>query len=117
MPPPFQALCAKHHHTVKQDAENPNSFLYELWNPGKRIPAALKCTEDIDWWLDRADFYDSEWFPGITYFDSWEELTELSQADRDPEQHRQHSEWLLERTDKILATWRQLIEEKFPALK
>ena len=25
-------------------------------------------------WLERADFYDDEWFPGIQYFDSWEEL-------------------------------------------
>ena len=32
-------------------------------------------------WLERADFYDDEWFPGIQYFDSWEELvgTEISE--------------------------------------
>ena len=33
---------------------------------------------DVGWWLDRADFYDPEWFPGITYFDSWEEMVELA---------------------------------------
>lgn len=117
LPPPFQALCAKYHHVVKQDEQDPNCSLFELWNPEKVMPSALKCTEDIDWWLDRADFYDSEWFPGMTYFDSWEELIELSKIERDAEQHRQHLRWLLTRKDKVLDAWRQLMENKFPQLK
>ena len=35
-------------------------------------------TTAIQWWLDRADFYDTEWFPGIQHFDSWDQLAELS---------------------------------------
>ena len=118
LPPPFQALCAKYHYVVKQhDEEDPNCFLYELWNPEKVMPAALQCTNDFEWWLDRADFYDKEWFPGIVYFDSWDELIELSKVERDAEQHHQHMDWLLTRKDKVLSTWQQLIEGKFPQLK
>jgi hypothetical protein len=28
----------------------------------------------VDFWLDRADFYDQEWMPAVTTFDSFEEL-------------------------------------------
>jgi hypothetical protein len=28
----------------------------------------------VDFWLDRADFYDQEWMPAVKTFDSFEEL-------------------------------------------
>jgi hypothetical protein len=28
----------------------------------------------VDFWLDRADFYDQEWMPAVTTFDSVEDL-------------------------------------------
>jgi hypothetical protein len=31
-------------------------------------------------WIDNADFYDTEAMPGYLYFDSWEELQEMLQA-------------------------------------
>lgn len=37
----------------------------------------------VDWYLDRADFYDTEWMPHIRQFSSWEHLDELL-ADDDP---------------------------------
>jgi len=33
--------------------------------------------EWIDWWLQRADFYNSDIFPHLVYFDSWENLHQL----------------------------------------
>jgi hypothetical protein len=37
--------------------------------------------EVVDWYLDRADFYDPEWMPLIRQFGSWAELDELLHAD------------------------------------
>jgi hypothetical protein len=35
----------------------------------------------VDWYLDRADFYDSEWMPRIRFFESWEHLDHLLATD------------------------------------
>jgi hypothetical protein len=35
----------------------------------------------VDWYLDRADFYDPEWMPGIRFFESWEHLDHLLDTD------------------------------------
>ena len=35
----------------------------------------------IDWYLDRADFYDSDWMPRIRQFDSWRHLNHLLATD------------------------------------
>jgi hypothetical protein len=37
----------------------------------------------VDWYLDRADFYDAEWMPQVRRFTSWEHLDTLL-ADEDP---------------------------------
>mmetsp|Transcript_2491 Transcript_2491/g.3957 ORF Transcript_2491/g.3957 Transcript_2491/m.3957 type:complete len:87 (-) Transcript_2491:228-488(-) len=41
------------------------------------MPVELGATLSLDWWLDRADFYDTEMMPGIVYFESWEHLEDL----------------------------------------
>jgi hypothetical protein len=41
----------------------------------------LRDPEVVDWYLDRADFYDDEWMPGIRRFESWSHLDHLLQAD------------------------------------
>ncbi len=78
------------------------------------IPDELRGTMDIDWWTEKADFYDAEWMPFVKYFDSWEELVELVQSALDPEAHRQKVAWLGERRGKILSMWRQLMKQTFP---
>ena len=56
-------------------------------------PAARKGVRDlndvrdeqvVDWYLDRADFYDAEWMPLIRQFESWPHLDHLLATD-DPE--------------------------------
>jgi len=37
-------------------------------------PNALGMLAQVDFWLDRADFYDQEWMPAVTTFDSVEDL-------------------------------------------
>ena len=53
----------------------------------------------------------------IKYFDAWEELVELAQADPDPEEHRQRMEWVEKRRDKILSMWRTVMTQAFPQTK
>jgi hypothetical protein len=36
-------------------------------------------TMDAVWWIEKADFYDSEWMSHIKFFDSWDELISMSQ--------------------------------------
>jgi hypothetical protein len=38
----------------------------------------------VDWYLDRADFFDGEWMPHIRRFESWEHLDDLLASD-DPQ--------------------------------
>jgi hypothetical protein len=35
----------------------------------------------VDWYLERADFYDAEWMPRIRQFESWEHLDHLLETD------------------------------------
>jgi hypothetical protein len=37
-------------------------------------------THDIEWWIDRADFYDEENMPHIIYFDNEDDLNEKIQT-------------------------------------
>ena len=65
------------------------------------MPECLECTKELGWWLDRADFYDPRWFPGIKYFDSFEELLDLSKKELDVDEHRSHLDGLRRRTDEV----------------
>ena len=35
----------------------------------------------VDWYLDRADFYDLDWMPRIRQFESWAHLDHLLATD------------------------------------
>lgn len=62
----------------------------------------------VDWYLDRADFYDDTWMPHVRRFDSWEHLDRLL-AEEDP---RAVSERMRadrpERLARIAALWDEL---------
>lgn len=62
----------------------------------------------VDWYLDRADFYDPEWMPSIRQFASWEHLDHLLETD-DP--HAISAEMAAarpERLRRIAALWDDL---------
>jgi hypothetical protein len=68
----------------------------------------LRDEQVVDWYLDRADFYDAEWMPRIRQFESWSHLDHLLATD----DHLAISgETALEkpaRLAKIAALWDQL---------
>jgi hypothetical protein len=63
---------------------------FKLLTGNAQVPGVQK---KIVWWLDRADFYDSRWFPGIKYFNSFEDLLDLSKRELDMDEHRLHLDW------------------------
>ena len=98
LPQPFQELVAAYPHSVYVDQ---GMQYYQFQTPGRKMPECLECTKKIDWWLDRADFYDPRWFPGIKYFDSFEELLDLSKKELDVDEHRLHLDSLRRRRDEV----------------
>lgn len=72
-------------------AEHPDDVLSELsFSQVSRKPAArtgrldLNDVQDervVDWYLDRADFYDAAWMPHIRQFESWQQLDHMLASD------------------------------------
>lgn len=82
------------------------------------IPEALQVLNNIDWWIERSDFYDMENMPGITYFDSWEELqlivNNFTWSHEDSDLHLKRIE---ERTEKYLHSWDTIVKIIWPDLE
>jgi hypothetical protein len=53
------------------------------WEP-PHDPNAYDNEESVSYWLDKADYYDSELMPDIMYFDSMQELHEIAASDMRP---------------------------------
>lgn len=119
LPPPFLKVVHRHDHVLQSvpGASEGIKVWYRFGKLDRCVPTALECTKEVTWWLDRADFYDTEWMPGIKYFDSWEEMIEMSQQVMDEEEHTAHMESIQRRNDEVYGIWRQLLEDKFPKLK
>ena len=74
----LKALRAKY----PADVLSSLSFCQVTGKPPARQPRGLDLNDVadervVDWYLDRADFYDGEWMPRIRQFESWEHLDEL----------------------------------------
>ena len=98
LPRCFRELVAAYPHSV---TVTPTMHYYAFQTPSRELPQPLESTREVDWWLDRADFYDSRWFPGIKYFDSWEDLLVLIKQEMDVDEHRLHLDSLRRRTDEV----------------
>ncbi len=62
----------------------------------------------MDWYLDRADFYDLQWFPRIRRFESWSHLDHLLATD---DQHAISAQMAAEKPERlaaIAALWDEL---------
>ena len=46
----------------------------EMGDPARQMPPQLLPTLQLEFWVDNADFYDTDNMPGLCYFDSWDEL-------------------------------------------
>jgi len=97
-------------------ASDETTFL-ELGDPERATPPELLPSLQLEFWVDNADFYDTDHMPGLFYFDSWEELQAILTDGRLQENPAARSaESRQKRAQKILDLWRPLLLEKFPAL-
>jgi hypothetical protein len=62
----------------------------------------------VDWYLDRADFYDREWMPHIRRFESWAHLDHLLATDDHEAISHEMKVAKPERLEKIAALWDDL---------
>jgi hypothetical protein len=108
-------------------------FLHELWESGKidfqgpyarEVPIPVSLEEPLNspdarmWWLDRADYYDSENMKYSNYFDSWEDLeAKLRKFEESPEEIQERLNWIAERREAIHSAWGALMGRMFPSLK
>lgn len=66
--------------------------------------------ESVKFWLDKADFYDTEWMPFISYFDSFDELNEIIYNLDTYNISIKMREFNIIRQQKIYSMWKSLLE-------
>jgi hypothetical protein len=71
----------------------------------------LTPTKELDWWLDRCDYYDPNNMPYIHYYNSWDDLKLM--VANPPEEDENKSEFIEQRKQKVLSQWKQLIDQYF----
>lgn len=82
----------------------------KYWRRGQQ-PPALNATTELDWWLDRCDFYDPANMPLIYYFDSWDALRQMAETFEYPMETLEHSrQHLRDRQATIEGMWRTLLD-------
>eukprot|EP00277_Geminigera_cryophila_P041581 CAMPEP_0173103610 /NCGR_PEP_ID=MMETSP1102-20130122/38506_1 /TAXON_ID=49646 /ORGANISM="Geminigera sp., Strain Caron Lab Isolate" /LENGTH=488 /DNA_ID=CAMNT_0013998485 /DNA_START=191 /DNA_END=1660 /DNA_ORIENTATION=- len=103
---------------VSAQRRSDDTVFLEMGDPTRQIPDELVPTLDLDFWIDKADFYDLDHMPGLFYYDSWDQLQEIlsnGSLSETPPARSLASRQL--RVEKILDMWRPLILSKFPLLK
>ncbi len=82
-------------------------------------PALLaEAVRSLDFWLDRADFYDNENFKYVHFYESPEDLiqkiTNFNETDRELAERRQ---WLNSRKEAALEAWKAIIDAQWTGLR
>jgi hypothetical protein len=95
-----------------QDVLSSLSFTQVTGHPAARNGAIdlndVRDGQVIDWYLDRADFYDAEWMPRIRQFDSWKHLDHLLAAEDPHEISAEMAHERPARLERIAALWDEL---------
>lgn len=100
-------------HEYPADVLSSLSFCQVTGRPPARSGSGvdLNDTRDeavVDWYLDRADFYDETWMPHIRQFDSWDHLDHLLATDDPQEISAQMAAERPERLHRIDTLWDRL---------
>lgn len=74
------------------------------------LGAALNDATWIDFWLDRADYYDGENMKHVLYFDSLPELAHLLRTTNFEEVSHQMAEWNTERELAAHTKWKEIVD-------
>ncbi len=75
---------------------------------------AFEKSFDLDFWIDRADYYDEENMPYVYYYDSPEDaIAKAENFKEDPEIFEKRMKFIEQREQKILAQWDQIFKAAF----
>jgi hypothetical protein len=97
-------------HLIQTKKASVASYNGTYWKSDS-LPTDLKPTNDLDWWLDRADFYDPENMAYIHFYSSWEELQQF--IDIPPRDDPKKTLFLEQRKMTILSQWKKIIDSNF----
>ena len=90
---------------------------YSESGPTAELNAVLKKDHTwIDFWIDKADYYDESNIKYITYYDSFENLYEIIDSitkEQLQEISNKMKEWNVVRHQLVRSQWKSLIEQKF----
>jgi len=82
------------------------------------IPKNILETTNLDWWLERCDYYDKENMPYIHLFNSWEDLKEqLENFSLTVDFYTLKKVHLEQREKWILGEWKKIMEHTFESLR
>ena len=81
-------------------------------NNGLFDPNDYKNMDSVEHWLNYSDFYDEEWMPYITYFESFEHLNKLVEDVDTDEISKKMSEFNKNRKENIYEKWKNLLKNK-----
>lgn len=80
-------------------------------------PALLPILRDLDFWLDRADFYDPANFRFVYFYDSAEDLIrKLETFDETPARRSERAAWIASRRHAVYCAWHEIFMSH-PVLK
>jgi len=75
-------------------------------------PGLAEKRHALEFWLDRADYYDADNFRGVRFFDSAEDLLrQLAVFQETEEERRARIGWLTARRDAVWTTWARVLRE------
>jgi hypothetical protein len=78
----------------------------------QQYPTNFLPVQNIDFWLDRADFYDTDNFKYLYYYDSTEELIRLVNSFNEDETiKKERNAWIETRNKKILDQWKEILDK------
>ncbi len=88
--------------------------LGSIYNINKGYIQLIPAYSSIDFWLDRADFYDPDNFKYIYYYDSIDDLIyKITNFNESDEYIKERLQYIESRKNKILRSWKKIIQNNF----
>jgi hypothetical protein len=91
---------------------------YFSQEPRSRIPCNnrfdpnnYECLDSVSHWLQYADFYDREWMPHISYFNSFDELNNMLNSLDTKTISKNMQEFNKTKKEKVYSMWRSVLEQ------
>jgi hypothetical protein len=81
---------------------------------GELDPNDYKNKEVLKHWIKYSDYYNSDWMPYITYFDSFENLSQITESFDAEKISNQMATFNIQRKEKIIHLWSKTLKDIYP---